>query len=249
MKLKNHIPNLVTLGNLFCGLAALVVLLRGGDLPDRHWIAAGLVGAGLVFDFMDGLVARALKATSEIGGQLDSLADLVTFGAVPGMMVFELLGLPNASDPLVAVLDRPEALVAALIPLASAYRLAKFNVDDRPRDKFYGLPSPANALFFVSLYLIAHTQPQPDGFPFFSLLVQPEVLIALTLLGSFLLLSNLPLLSFKFTTLAFRPNFTRFLLLALSIVFLAIWTYKAGPLILFSYLLLSLLDTFLAPKQ
>src|SRR5690606_10849663 len=165
--MKRHIPNLITLLNLLCGCIATVFAVS-----NRLELAAAFVFLGIFFDFFDGMAARLLDVKSELGLQLDSLADMVTSGVVPGIVMFQLLSkaLPggeagprdwtDGSDLL--SWDFPVlALIGFFITLASCYRLAKFNLDDRQLDSFIGLPTPANALLILSLPLILIFQPQP----------------------------------------------------------------------------------------
>ena len=161
MGLKKHVPNFITLLNLLCGCIAILFAVY-----DRLEIAALLVMLGIFFDFFDGLAARVLKVQSDLGLQLDSLADMVTSGVVPGIVMFQLLtrvfGKPfyESSDTwnsgeLVTTLDISYvSLLGFCVTLASAYRLAKFNIDTRQTTSFIGLPTPANTILILSLPLI-----------------------------------------------------------------------------------------------
>ncbi|MCS5664109.1 MAG: CDP-diacylglycerol--serine O-phosphatidyltransferase, partial [Flavobacteriales bacterium] len=131
-----HIPNLLTISNLICGCIALYFTFHNNLV-----LAAYIIGLAAVFDFMDGAVARLLNMSSPMGKELDSLADMVSFGVVPGSVVFHLLEASTLSA---------YSFVALTIPAFSAYRLAKFNVDERQNENFIGLPTPANCLIFVS---------------------------------------------------------------------------------------------------
>ena len=160
MNIKKHIPNLFTLGNLFCGLIALLFVFHG-----NFEATAFFVLLGIVFDFFDGFLARILKVSGELGKQLDSLADMVTSGVVPGFVMFHLLEniLKEKQNISINGLELEELLsnevgylpyVGFILTLAACYRLAKFNIDTRQTDSFIGLPTPAMTLFVVSLPII-----------------------------------------------------------------------------------------------
>ena len=201
--MKKHIPNLFTLLNLLSGLIALLMAAS-----DRLVFAAGFVVLGIFFDFFDGFFARKFNVTGEFGKQLDSLADMVTSGVVPGIIMFQLL-LHASRQRWFMELSCEQGswstfeetyyyfvpFVGLLIPLASAFRLANFNIDERQTSSFIGLPTPALALFVISLPLILFYEEAS----FLSAWIQNVyVLIGITLLGSFLLNANLPLFSLKF---------------------------------------------------
>ena len=258
MSIRSQIPNLITLGNLACGVLAILVCFN--PYLATHWdmepadAVLLLVGIALLCDFLDGAAARALKATSPMGAQLDSLSDLVTFGVLPGILTFLIffstLGQPLdvGGNPQSPFFEWPGLLgfTALLIPLAVAYRLAKFNIDDRPQDVFYGLPSPANGIFFTALFWLS-TQDNPD--PLFKWIDHPYALPGTIILFSFLMVSDLPLLSLKFRSFAFGPNLSRYLLLGISLVLLIVWSVKAVPAIMVVYFLLSLVDRQLLNRR
>lgn len=280
MGLKRHIPNLITLGNLACGFLAILATQKPemGEalgLPTPLFIGL-LIAIAFLCDFLDGFVARALKVTSEVGKQLDSLSDLVTFGVLPGLLMFLVIdaGLemsqfftsdPHSSEPGPTYPFLP--YLALLLPLATAYRLAKFNVDDRPGDVFYGLPSPASALYFFSVYGIATLErgldyymlDTPRQYYNFSVfeetsggyswyediifdLASPLPIALAVVLFSALMLSNLPLLALKFKTFAFKPNLARYLFLGFSLILLLVLRYRAVPAIMVLYFLASFID-------
>lgn len=230
MSIKQHIPNLLTLGNLLCGCLAIVALFSNffsdcfGDARSMGIIF--LLCLSLIFDFLDGMVARALKVSGPIGKELDSLADMVSFGVLPGLMMMEIIGAS----------DFPEAgnvkYLGLLITLMSAYRLAKFNLDDEQSDKFKGVPTPLNAIFIWSIFYL-HTN---NEFEFIS---NPYVLIPITLISAFLLVSNFPLLALKFKSLAWKENQAKFVLVICSIILLIVFKFVAIPLILPLYLIIS----------
>jgi len=204
--------------------------------------ASYLIGTAAVLDFFDGMAARALKAYSEIGKQLDSLADMVSFGAAPGFILYSML----RTSAIQHVFHNNHfnfylLLIVFLIPVFSALRLAKFNIDTRQTESFIGLPTPANALFFSSLPLILNYQPMVFGFRvtgFFN----PYVLIALAIIMSFLLVSELHLFALKFKNLKWVDNKPRFIFLILSLLMLIIFKFVAIPLIVFLYIIISILS-------
>ena len=226
--MKKHIPNAITCLNLFSGCLALYFAFKGELI-----ITAYLVGIAAVFDFLDGMVARVMHAYSEIGKQLDSLADMVSFGVVPGTMMFILLQRADA-----AVFGIPADVVAFfgfLITIFSALRLAKFNIDTRQTTSFIGLPTPACTLFGASLPLIL----EYGTLTHYEIILNPWVLLVLTVLLSFLLVAELPLFALKFTNLRWQDNSMRFIFLGLSVILLALLQFAAIPLVIVLYILLS----------
>ena len=246
MSLKKHIPNLITLLNLFSGCIAVIFAVQG-----QLVMAAIFVALGIFFDFFDGLAARALKVKSELGLQLDSLADVVTSGVVPGIVMYQLLvralpgdaGAPadwsTGQDVLVWEFHSG-ALFGLLITLASGYRLAKFNIDDRQLDSFIGLPTPANALLILSLPLILIFQPQPE---IVAIILNEWFLIGLTLCSCFMLNAEIPLFALKFDSWGFAENKVRYFFLVFCLVLLFVFHFIAIPLIIVSYVLLSIVTT------
>ena len=217
--MKKHIPNFITALNLFSGCIAAVYAFNG-----ELQIAAYFILLAALFDFMDGLAARALKAYSEIGKQLDSLADMVSFGFIPGLFVFKMLSesLPVSGFPIYL------SYIGFVITVFSAFRLAKFNIDTRQSENFIGLATPANTLFFISL-------------PFLSTPISPVLLMILTFVFSILLVSELPLFSFKFKSLSFNANIHRYLLIILSLILIIFFKFAAIPMIIVGYILLSII--------
>ncbi|MCD4735140.1 MAG: CDP-diacylglycerol--serine O-phosphatidyltransferase [Bacteroidales bacterium] len=221
--------------NLFAGMLAVLKIFEG-DLVAASW----LVGIAALFDFLDGLAARILRETSELGKQLDSLADVVSFGLVPGLITYELMirsdQLPNIELDGINVL----ALSALMIPVFSAIRLAKFNTDIRQKEYFIGLPVPANALFFASLPLIYDQRVIIFGeiAPIFTnFLHNTIILVSITLFMSLLMVSNLPLISLKFTGFDWGVNKNRYIFVIISLILIALLYFLAIPLIIFLYLL------------
>lgn len=247
--LKRMIPNLLTMGNLFCGLIAILLLFR-----NEFAFAAIAVIIGIVFDFFDGFVARLLKVTGALGKQLDSLADMVTSGVVPGLVMYKLLRFSLNYE----VLEAPTAKVLTmnswvmnddwqyyipylgfLITLGSAYRLAKFNIDTRQTSSFIGLPTPANALLIFSLVMILMYQPSDWS----SLLLNNHwFLILITILSTYLLNAELPLFALKFKNYGWKGNEVRYLFLILSILFLVLFQFVGIPLTILLYIILSVVS-------
>ncbi|RAU82065.1 CDP-alcohol phosphatidyltransferase family protein [Pontibacter arcticus] len=227
--MKKHIPNAVTCLNLFSGCLALYFAFKG-ELASASY----LVAIAAVLDFLDGMLARVLKAYSEIGKQLDSLADMVSFGVVPGVMLFMLILRADK-----AILGIPVDILAFfgfVVTIFSALRLAKFNIDTRQTDSFIGLPTPACTMVVASLPLILSST---DSLVLFDIILNPYVLVILTATLSFLLVAELPLFALKFKSLTWKDNSLRFIFLGLSVILLALLNFAAIPLIILLYILLS----------
>lgn len=233
MSIKRHIPNLLTLGNLFCGSVATIFAVK-----NEFEFAAFFVIIGIFFDFFDGFAARLLKVSGELGKQMDSLADVVTSGVVPGIIMASMIqnNLLRASPGNDDFLD--VSLIGLILTLAACHRLAKFNLDDRQSDSFIGLPTPAMSLFVISLPLIqqyGHFDLERE------LLSNNYVLIVLTLLLSYFMNAEVPLFSLKFKDYSFKNNLVKYLFLVVSIVLIFTLTYSAIPLIIFCYFIFSIL--------
>ena len=229
-----HIPNAITSGNLISGCIGLIFCFEGQLYSAAFCI---LIGAG--FDFFDGLAARALKVSSPIGKELDSLADMVTFGVLPGMIMLKLIYNGPAEGALFQV-----SMVALAIPVFSALRLAKFNTDTRQSDQFIGVPTPANALLIASLPFIRQANDTlTNTFFQFQWLALTAIVLSLLLVAPF------PLLALKFKSLSWKGNEFRFLLMVGSIIALAVFQgWKAVPVIFIWYLLLSGVALFFLNK-
>lgn len=235
--MKSYIPNFLTLLNVFSGCVATVFAV----LNQLEW-AALFVFIGIFFDFFDGLAARALNVQSEVGVQLDSLADVITSGLVPGIVMFQLLGMAERGGWNLGFLghDTEMTLLPFLgfaITLASAYRLAKFNVDENQVSSFVGLPTPANALMILSLPLILMYH---NNNALNSIILNPWFLIGLTLLSAYLLNSPIKLFALKFKNWSFKDNGIRYLFLIGSLIMLLTLRFLAIPLIIVFYILASL---------
>lgn len=230
--MKKHLPNALTCLNLLCGCVALTFIFT----PGLHNLVVGayLVGLAAVADFLDGLVARALRVSSPIGKDLDSLADMVSFGVVPGAILFQLFKTPLAPGALVYL---PYA--AFVVTIFSALRLAKFNNDTRQTNSFIGLPTPACTLVVASLPLIlaAHSG---GSTAVDNLILNPWVLLGLAVLLSGLLVAELPLFALKFKNIGLVGNRQRYLFLLLAAA-LVLWLHAAAvPLVVLLYVGLSL---------
>lgn len=242
MAFKKHVPNIITLLNLASGLIALVYAFNTDYRMAFMWVAIGIF-----LDFWDGFAARVLKAQSPMGLQLDSLADMVTSGVVPGLIMFQMIFeiAVNRLESMEMNLQQQNfylgilPYVGFIITLASAYRLAKFNVDTRQTDSFIGLPTPANALFIMSLPLIL-SHSDGDGFVF-DILSNPFILAGICLLSAFLLNSNIRLFSLKIKHFDWETHKTQVIFLVVSAVGLAVLQYAAIPLIIILYVVLSLI--------
>jgi CDP-diacylglycerol--serine O-phosphatidyltransferase len=248
MTIKKHIPNAITCGNLLCGCIAIVCALNGNLI----W-SAYLVGIAAVLDFFDGFVARLLKVGGELGKQLDSLADMITFGVVPGMVMFQMLS-PEATwsfNGTELVIERPEYLqyIGFLITIFSAMRLAKFNIDTRQTNSFIGVPTPANSILICSLPLIQHFQPVVLNVNTFAVINNTWFLVLLTLLMSYLLVAELPLFALKFKNFGWPDNKIRYSFLIISVVLLILFQFIAIPFIIFLYIALSVLNNMSAGKS
>ncbi len=222
--MRKHIPNLLTISNLICGCLALFYSFHNNLIA-----SACLIGIASIFDFMDGFVARMLNESSPIGKELDSLADLVSFGLVPGSVIFHLIDTSYLHT---------YSFIALAIPIFSAYRLAKFNTDERQNKYFIGLPTPANALIILSIPLITHLQPNSFISRFINI---PEFLIFATIILSILLVSELQLLSFKFNTLRFNENKGQYYFIGISLIMIVLLKFSAIPILAIIYLLISIL--------
>ncbi|MFA7444378.1 MAG: CDP-alcohol phosphatidyltransferase family protein [Flavobacteriaceae bacterium] len=221
--MKKHIPNLITLLNLLSGCIALVFVSQ-----DNFWFAFYFVCLGIFFDFFDGFFARILKVQSPLGVQLDSLADMVTSGVVPGFVMFKMLS-ELSSDAFLPYFG-------FIITLGSCYRLAKFNIDTRQTDSFIGLPTPANALFILSLPLISQ-----DFIA--DLLSNVWVLMGISVLSAFILNAELPLFSLKIKNFSLAKYKLQITFLILAVILLLVFQMLGLPLVILLYVLLSAFNT------
>ena len=226
MTIFKHIPNLITLGNLVLGILAILFAF-GGNLT----LASTCIILGAFLDFFDGFCARLLKSTSEMGKQLDSLADLITFGLAPSIIVFQLLFFLETESYFTTT-------NAYLIPLFSAYRLAKFNIDIRQSDSFIGLPTPANALFFISIPFIVENG---EGF-IYELIFEKGFIVISVIILSLLMISELKLIALKFKSIGWSENKYRYILIVTTVILLLLLRFEAVPIILILYVILSIIN-------
>lgn len=238
--MKRYIPNALTLLNLLCGSIAVLYIIN------NNFVAGALfVFLGIFFDFFDGFAARALNVQGELGVQLDSLADMVTSGLVPGIVMFKLLetitlnwgNVAQSKNFILPLLP----LIGLSITLASAYRLAKFNIDKEQQAYFKGLPTPANTLLIISLPLVLEFQ-HNDAIN--SVILNKYFLIILTAFSCWILNANIKLFALKFKTYTFKENATRYIFLILCIIMLIVFQFAAIPLIIIIYIIMSVLDNF-----
>lgn len=231
--IRKHIPNAITCLNLFSGCIAIVFAFQGA-----YMTAACLIAMAAVFDFLDGFAARLLKAYSPIGKELDSLADIVSFGVAPGAMIYSFI-----SDMSYAT-DNSESLAyfAFLIPVFSALRLAKFNIDERQTTSFIGLPTPANALFWA--FGIAGSFEYVLDTTF-----DPLIVIAVTIFFSWLLVSNIPMFSLKFKHYKWQGNRKRYYFLAGCIILLILFGLPGVSACILWYIGLSTLFSISEKKR
>ncbi|HEY0900466.1 MAG TPA: CDP-diacylglycerol--serine O-phosphatidyltransferase, partial [Sphingobacteriaceae bacterium] len=216
--MKRHIPNAITCLNLFTGCIGIVFAFQ-----DKLIYASYAIMLAAVFDFLDGMVARALKAYSDIGKELDSLADVISFGFLPSAIVYQLF----LHAPQVGELSVYLNLSAFLIVVFSALRLAKFNIDTRQAENFIGLPTPANALLVASLPMIL----TESGSFLSSYILNPFFLFLFSLGMGLLLVTEIPLISLKFKSFRFAENSLRYILIISSVVLVLIFKFAAVPII------------------
>ena len=229
MNLKRHIPNTITCGNLVSGCMSILFLTLG--MPVKAAIMIFVAG---LFDFLDGFMARLLKAHSPIGGDLDSLSDVVSFGVAPGFIMYWLMTKSFDLPSVVWYGVNPLACLAFLLPVFSAIRLAKFNIDDTQKTTFRGLPTPAMAIFVASLPLaLAQLGHLTDGS------LGYWACLGITLFFSFLMVSNLKCFSFKMKSAKWKGNEVRWIFLIVAVAGIAIFRLAALPFMLVIYILMS----------
>jgi len=238
MKIKKHIPNLITLGNLFCGTIATIYAVQADFV-----FASLFVILGILFDFFDGFAARLFQVSGELGKQLDSLADMVTSGVVPGIIMLKLIEVNtiNASNSFFDNSILGISLVGLVLTLGACYRLAKFNIDTRQSDSFIGLPTPAMSLFVISLPLI---QEYSDTEFALNLITNNYFLITLTILLTYLMNAQLPLFSLKFKDYSVKNNLIKYVFLIASLLMIIFLQYISIPLIIIVYVVLSVISNF-----
>ncbi len=233
LSIKQHIPNTFTLLNLVCGCIGIIVVFETRQFNYAVWLIC-LAGG---FDFLDGFVARLLKVQSTIGKELDSLADMVTFGILPTIVVYALLDDLNAPFPF--------KYISLIIAVCSALRLAKFNTDTRQSTSFLGVPTPANAFFISGLPAMMLTERSVV----FSYISPVTLTVLMTLTFSLLMVIELPMLALKFSGFGLKENKWKYGLLSISVVLLIGLKLKALPIIIVVYVVLSLIHNLVVKKK
>lgn len=226
--IKKNIPNLITAANLFTGAVGIHFAIQ-----NEFELVAFCIVLAAVFDFLDGMLARLLKVHSEIGKQLDSLADMVTFGLLPAFVMFQYLQLNDAGL---------WSYFAFLIAIFSAFRLAKFNIDTRQTEEFLGLPTPANALLIGFLIYLKEIEQ-------LSFVFQSTTIIILSLVLSILLVVELPMIALKFKNLEWKPNAYKYITIIISIILLSIFQLMAVPFVILFYIFLSVIKLMVSTRN
>jgi CDP-diacylglycerol--serine O-phosphatidyltransferase len=234
MKVQQYVPNFLTSCNLVCGFIAIVLALDSQTLPIAPWF----IFIAAVFDFSDGFAARLFKAYSELGKQLDSLADMVSFGVAPGVIIYKLMQISYFNYSMSFYENLIIIVLASFIPVFSALRLAKFNIDERQTSSFIGLPTPASAILVASLCLVFF---RSDNQFLQYVLANKYSLGVLVVLDSFLMVSELPMFSLKIKGLQWNGHEIQFIFLIVSVLLLLVLKLLALPLIIITYILISLL--------
>ncbi len=227
--IKRNIANFLTVLNLVSGLFGLYFLL----IEQRLDWAVYAMFTGIFFDYIDGFVARITHTSGELGLQLDTLADMVTSGVLPGMMLFQVLRNFVFDHALTAF------AFAVLVPVSTAIRLAKFNIDTRQKFGFIGLPAPANALMIASVFWVLFVSP---GSRFFAFYGHPVFLILFTLFSALILNAPIPLMAIKFQDFSWQANKDKYIFVLIGIVLLLTAGFAVIPLIILLYILYSLLS-------
>ena len=255
-----QIPNVFTLLNLFFGCLAIVFALQTEsviiylnensngaynvpestfNIPEKITWAAICIGIAALIDFLDGFIARLMHATSELGKQLDSLSDVVSFGVAPGVILYQLLRFSFAREENGLEISILWLMPAFIISCAAAYRLAKFNLDDSQQYSFKGVPSPAVGLLVASFPLIIHYH--SNGVNATGLFINKWFLYGTIVLLSYLMISNIPVMSLKFKDLTLKNNIPKIILMIIAMLAAFFLHWLAVPLLFVSYILLSLL--------
>lgn len=232
MNIKKHIPNSITLLNLFSGCIALIFAFN-----HDFEMAFYFVSLGIFLDFFDGFFARLFNVSSPLGLQLDSLADMVTSGVVPGLVMFQMMtaSLADSSESYLQIFP----YLGFIITMGSCYRLANFNVDTRQTDSFIGLPTPANALLILSLPLVLKYS---DATVVSDVLTNHWVLLVIALFSAYILNAEIPLFSLKVKKFNLKDNTLQVAFLLLSVLLLIFFKYLGIPLLIISYVLLSVVN-------
>jgi len=232
--MKKHLPNFLTLLNLASGSIGTILALKGNLIYGAFFIRVGAC-----FDFLDGFAARALRVHSPLGKQLDSLADLITFGFLPTVIMYSLLEVQSPSTLL--------PYITLLITLCAALRLAKFNIDSAQKDVFLGLSTTAYGIFVSTLPAVIAS----NNYPVInSILAHPYTLVALSILGSFLLVSKIPFMAFKFSNYSWKVNRIKYIFMLTVMCFIIVWRTEGVALSMLLYIILgSVLQKYSKPKE
>lgn len=235
--MRKQIPNIITLLNLFSGTIAITLAFNGNFLGVVIWVVIAAI-----FDFLDGMVARFLKAFSPLGKELDSLADVVSFGVAPASALYILMKDGIIYPYFLQSISHLIPYIAFLIPVFAAYRLAKFNIDSRQSNSFIGLPTPANGLFWISYcYAI-------DKFA-----IHNEIIIYVTVIAviimSIIMIAEIPMFSFKSKNKGFKGNVSQLILILLSITFLAVFGIGGVALSIIAYIFISIFSNSYKTKR
>lgn len=246
MEIKKYIPNIITLINLFCGCIALVFASQ-----NQFEITFFFVCLGIFFDFFDGFFARLFKVSSPLGLQLDSLADMVTSGVVPGFVMFKMM-LQAYGESIVFDINSLNnynvifSFLGFAITLGACYRLANFNIDTRQTDSFIGLPTPANTLFILSLPLVL----KYSNIEFItSNLTCIRVLLVISFLSAYIMNAEIPLFSLKVKNFSIQKNALQIFFLTTSVILLLLFKYLGVCLVIVFYVLLSVIQNFFLKKE
>ena len=246
-----QIPNIFTLLNLVFGCLAIIAILQNGiiiqysaegtqyiDIPEKIWLASLYIAIAAVIDFLDGFVARLFNASSEMGKQLDSLADVVSFGVAPSLILYQFLRMSYARQDGGIEVNALLLLPSLLVAVAGAYRLARFNLDSSQRYGFKGVPIPAAGLLIASLPLIYwHSYNET----IINILLNKWFLYAICITASWLMISKLPLMALKFKDTSIKNNLPKIILFLFSVIMIALFQWLAVPAIFIGYIILSLI--------
>ena len=234
-RVRKHLPNAITCANLFSGCVGIVFAFQ-----DNLVVAAYCIFLSAIFDFFDGLASRVLQSFSGIGKDLDSLADMVSFGVLPYVILYELF----LQAPQIEHISNFLNFIAFLLPVFSALRLAKFNIDTRQAENFIGLPTPANAILIASFPLIL----REHNLFFTNYILNPYFLSCFVLIMCALLVAEMPLMSLKFKNRDFNKNIFRYLLLLFSAILILFFKFAAIPVVILMYITLSVIQFRFIPK-
>lgn len=242
--MKKHIPNAITTLNLICGCLAITTAFEG-----ELYIAAYFLIFANFFDFADGFAARALKVSNALGEQLDSLSDMISFGVAPGVLLYQFAKHLNTINEVQILTDNPWLFyIAFIIPVFSSFRLAKFNIDTRQTSSFIGLPTPANASFFLFVVILYFHPDLPKIIDLNSIIYpvigNPLIMLGFGVVFSFLLVSEIPMFSLKFKNMKWKDNKLPFSFILLWFFLLLTTNIFAMPAIVIIYVLFSTFKHF-----